>query len=191
MKTCLIILITMSIVFTADIINAKPKEFMSEEDALRMVFSDTTISVEKVEFNPSKEQMTRIEELANVVLDEGWDSKHNVYIGKKNGKVVRYAVVGNCKFKRQPIKYMLGVEPDGTVFNLFVLSYTNPEYEDVIAERDFLDQFKGKNLAGGELTLDDGIDGVTHATVSSGALVRGSRKALAVLNVLYGVGAKP
>jgi transcriptional regulator of nitric oxide reductase len=98
--------------------------------------------------------------------------------GKLLGMVVRVEEIG----KHKPISFAVGIQPDGTVQGVLVLTYRE-NYGIQIKEAKFLGQYRGKRWSDKLATPGD-IDAVSGATYSSYATNRAVRKALAVLKVL-------
>ena len=78
-----------------------------------------------------------------------------------------------------PIDVLIGMNPDGDIVDtkaLFYLESYKNFRGDFIGDSGFLDQFDGKNIDQ-EFRLDQDIDGMARATISSWAIARGIRKA--------------
>jgi transcriptional regulator of nitric oxide reductase len=98
--------------------------------------------------------------------------------GKPPGTVVRVEEIG----KHKPISFAIGIQADGTVQGVAVLTYRE-NYGIQIKDPKFLGQYRGKRWSDKLATPGD-IDAVSGATYSSYAANRAVRKALAVLKVL-------
>lgn len=101
-----------------------------------------------------------------------------VYVAKKGGEVVGYAVESTTKKGfGGAFSIMVGFTPDGKVFNTSVLSHSEtPGLGAKITDKGshFITQWKGKNLTDGSVNLSvkkDGgdIDAITASTISSRA----------------------
>ena len=106
------------------------------------------------------------------------EETNKVYVAKKGGAVVGYAVESTTKKGfGGAFSIMVGFTPDGKVFNTSVLSHSEtPGLGAKITDKGshFITQWKGKNLTDGSVNLSvkkDGgdIDAITASTISSRA----------------------
>jgi electron transport complex protein RnfG len=106
------------------------------------------------------------------------EETNKVYVAKKGGEVVGYAVESTTKKGfGGAFSIMVGFTPDGKVFNTSVLSHSEtPGLGAKITDKGshFITQWKGKNLTDGSVNLSvkkDGgdIDAITASTISSRA----------------------
>lgn len=119
------------------------------------------------------------EEVLNIAADlQKPDETNKVYVAKKGGEVVGYAVESTTKKGfGGPFTIMVGFTPDGTVYNTSVLSHSEtPGLGAKITDKSshFITQWNGKNLTDGSVNLSvkkDGgdIDAITASTISSRA----------------------
>ncbi len=115
-----------------------------------------------------------IEEQYSIAV--GTDEEFLSYPAKKEGKLVATAIEAYTKkgFGGK-IKIMVGLLPDGTIYDMAVLDHKEtPGLGDKIEKNksDFSAQFKGKNDSSFQLTVSkDGgdVDAITAATISSRA----------------------
>lgn len=98
------------------------------------------------------------------------------------GKRAGYSVVDNVRGKSQLITYALMVGPGIEVRDLEVLVYREP-YGGEIANEAFRRQFRGKQ-ARDNVSIGRGIRNISGATISSNAVTNGTRRLLAILQVL-------
>ena len=112
------------------------------------------------------------EEMFRLPTDEG-DSL-DIYPAKMDGVITGYAVTTytNSGFSGY-IGLMAGFMPDGSIFNITVLSQKEtPGLGTKMADAEFKDQFNGKNPSDFQLKVkkDGGpVDAITAATISSRA----------------------
>ncbi|MBQ1748039.1 MAG: RnfABCDGE type electron transport complex subunit G [Bacteroidales bacterium] len=106
------------------------------------------------------------------------EETNKVYVAKKGGEVVGYAVESTTKKGfGGAFSIMVGFTPDGKVFNTSVLSHSEtPGLGAKITDKGshFITQWKGKNLTDGSVNISvkkDGgdIDAITASTISSRA----------------------
>ncbi len=98
-----------------------------------------------------------------------------------------YAVILNEIGKHEFITFMVGVSAKGEVLDVVVLEYRENRGAEVQEPR-FLRQFRGKKQ-GDPIQVDGDIVNYSGATLSSHAIARGVRKALALIELFYGAGA--
>jgi Na+-translocating ferredoxin:NAD+ oxidoreductase RnfG subunit len=84
--------------------------------------------------------------------------------------------------KWAPIRYLVGLDLNGTVLQVIVLEYKEIRGRPVAKKR-FLNQYKGKTIQD-ELMLRSDIDGVTGATISSRSMTDGVRKILHIFKLI-------
>lgn len=100
-----------------------------------------------------------------------------------------YAVVMNEIGKHEYITFIVAVNPRREVSDVAVMEYRETRGWEVKEQR-FLRQFRGKKNSD-PITVDRDIVNYTGATLSSHAIARGVRKALAVLQEFYPGGEAP
>jgi hypothetical protein len=106
--------------------------------------------------------------------------EYAVQVGKKDGRVLGYAVIDDEKGMHEPITFAVLVGPDGAVLRQEVMVYRECEGDGVTARR-FTRQFVGKTEKD---PIRDGVDVeiVTGATISSHSMAVGVKRAVAVVN---------
>jgi len=105
------------------------------------------------------------------------------------GKRVGYGLIDNVRGKSQLITYALMVDQNLVVRDLEVLVYREP-YGGEVGYEMFRRQFRGKS-PGDNIRIGGGIRNISGATISSNAVANGTRKLLAVLQVLREGGRLP
>ncbi len=107
--------------------------------------------------------------------------KHTFFIGKRNGAPCGTAVVMNEIGKSEPITFMVGVDKDGKVADVALMVFRESRGGEVREPR-FTRQFKGKKLKD-PIRVNQDIMSYTGATLSSEAVARGVKKALALVEL--------
>ena len=119
------------------------------------------------------------EEVLNIAADlQKPDETNKVYVAKKGGESVGYAIESTTKKGfGGAFSIMVGFTPDGKVYNTSVLSHSEtPGLGAKITDKasHFITQWKDKNLTDGSVNISvkkDGgdIDAITASTISSRA----------------------
>jgi electron transport complex protein RnfG len=119
------------------------------------------------------------EEVLNIAADlQKPDETNKVYVAKKGGEIVGYAIESTTKKGfGGAFSIMVGFTPDGKVYNTSVLSHSEtPGLGAKITDKasHFITQWKDKNLTDGSVNISvkkDGgdIDAITASTISSRA----------------------
>lgn len=160
--------------------NAQTTVFLKPSDALKLIFKDSQEVIQ--EDHPVT---------ADVSAKAGEKLKYDLpkdhytfYIGKTNGRIDGYALIDDQVGKVQPITFVTRISPEGKVDAVEIMVYRESHGGEV-ASRRFLNQFRQKSL-NDELRLHGDIINVTGATLSSGALVTGVKRALVLWQIFYG-----
>lgn len=157
--------------------------FCSEEEALEKLF-------------PAADRFVRGE----VALDaearadvEGWtgspvEERHLLVVAVQIGVPAGYAIVTEEIMARLPVTFVVGVDLFGRVIDVHVLVHWERKTEGFLSvdefdctKRRFLDQLRGKTLAD-PIRGNKDVVTVTGAEYSCKAILRGTRKALAVVH---------
>lgn len=110
------------------------------------------------------------------------NQKVDVFKVLKRRRLIGYVVVLNEKGLKEPITFLVGIDKEGKILDVYVLEYREPHgYE--IREKTFMRQFQGKNI-NSPLIVGEDIDAVTRATISSKAAAVAVKKALQVISDL-------
>ena len=111
------------------------------------------------------------------------------YLSTKDGEVIGIAVKSTVSGLGGPLTLMVGLLPDGTVYNTSVLSHSEtPGLGAKCTEESFFGQFKGWNPEQKKLLVkkDGGdVDAITASTITSRAYT------LAIQNALYALTTAP
>ena len=105
--------------------------------------------------------------------------RYTVWVGKKAGAVLGYAIVDDEKGMHEPITFAVLVGTDGAVKQQQVLVYREPAGDGVTSSR-FRSQFIGKTVKD---PIKDGVDItiVSSATISSHSMAVGVKRAVAIV----------
>ncbi len=153
---------------------------LTPPEALRLIFKDSEEVIKEDQVVTSK-----IQEKAKKFLgDELPKVRYTFFIGKTRDKIDGYALIDEEVGKVLPITFVTRINPDGKVARVEVMVYRESHGGEVATKR-FLNQFRNKSL-NDELRLHGAIVNVTGATLSSHALVKGVRRALALWQIFYG-----
>ncbi|MGZ5026170.1 MAG: FMN-binding protein [Methylobacter sp.] len=150
--------------------------FYSKNEALELAFGKD-MQVEQLSLFPDEQQTAKIEELAKTKLDSGL---FTFYVGKDQGKILGYAAIETITVRTKPETLMIVLTPDGELRNVTTLAFHEPpEYQP--PERWFEQLYK-RPITG--MDFNNGIDGISGATLSTRAAVSSVRKVMAVFQVL-------
>lgn len=102
-----------------------------------------------------------------------------VYTALANGKIIGWAVVLDEMGKIKPITFLVGIDAEDRVLQVYVLEYRDM-FGSEIKRRSFLKQFRSKSTLD-ILKIGRDIDAVTGATISSNAAASAVKKALKII----------
>lgn len=165
------------IIFSENIALAEEKPeyseqiYLSEKQALDMVFDD--LKVEKREIVPSDEEKITIQKILKRKLKE---KSFIFYIGKKNDKEIRYAIILDENGKHFPITFIVSLNLNAEVEQAAVMVYREKR-GDAVKQKRFLAQFKNKSSKD-PVEINNDIVHLTGATISSWAMAFGIKKAI-------------
>ena len=119
-------------------------------------------------------------------------SLDSIYEVQVDGAAAGYAIKIVASGSQGAIEMMVGVDGEGVVTGVSIVKHSETsgigtkvaENEPNKAGVGMLTQFEGKSPADGELTVGQGIDAITGATVSSKGVTAGVNAALAVAAVM-------
>lgn len=153
--------------------------YLTEEQALKILFPKAQkVLAEELRLTP--EQKTRIEQRI------GWkfpETSFRAFKAESNGKVEGYAVIQETIGKHRPITYIVGITPEGKVFNVEVLVYRESKGSEVRRKR-FNAQYEGKTVQD-PIRINKDIINVTGATMSVRSLSAGVKRALVLAEEFY------
>ena len=113
------------------------------------------------------------------ILEEQKLDVFKVLLGEK---LLGWAVALNEKGMKEPITFLVGIDVEGDVLDVYVLEYREPHGSEITRPA-FLSQFYGKTV-NSPLIVGQDIDGVTQATISSKAAAGAVKKALRIIDEL-------
>ena len=109
-----------------------------------------------------------------------------VYRVSRQGSLLGFAQVRNVKGKDQPITYLVATDSADALRDIDILVYREPHGGEV-AYDSWRKQFRGKR-ADAPLQVGKDIRNISGATISSNAVTRSVRKALADLTAWHAAG---
>jgi len=157
--------------------NGAAKVFYSKDEALHAAFPDAE-SIEKETLFLTDEQAKQVEGLAKVKLDSKMITVHT---GKRNQKVLGYAMIDIHIVRTQLEAVMIVLSPDGSVESTLILAFH--EALDYLPSARWLRQFSNRTLTP-DLALNQAIAAISGATLSAYGVTDSARRALAVYQVM-------
>ncbi len=153
--------------------------YASKQEALRQAFPDAD-RIDEKSFVLTPEQARAIETRSLAALERQiW----TVYSAFRGNEMLGSAVIDVRNVRTLPEALLIVIAPDGSVHSLRILAFHEPtEYQP--SER-WLATIGGRHL-GPDLHLKRGIHTIAGATLSSQAVTRSVRTALALYQVLLG-----
>lgn len=148
--------------------------YLSEKEAINTVFEDLKVT-EKI-FEPNEQQKKIIQKKLRRKIKE---DSFKIYIGKKENKVEKYAIITEEIGKHYPITFIVGVKPNLSIDQIAVMVYREKR-GDAIKRKRFLNQFSNKSL-NDPLEVNTDIVHLTGSTISSWSVASGSKKILVIL----------
>jgi len=157
------------------------RDFSTPERSMQGFFPGARIEVRNIII--TKDQKKRIEKIARSRLGTRLIS---MYIAKRGDRIVGYGYVDIHRVRTHNESVLFVISPEGKIIGVEVLSFNEPlEY---MADKEWLEIFKGKSLEKDQLRLGRDIPNITGATLTARAIAKASRRALAVWKVLFGGG---
>lgn len=153
--------------------------FLDEQKASEIVLRGCD-SIERQEKVLSAPERTDLEKAIGLRFSI---SRYTFLVGKRQGALCGYAVVMNEIGKSEPITFMVGVDKDGRAGEIALMVFRESRGWEVREPR-FTRQFKGKRLEH-PIRVNQDIMNYTGATLSSEAIARGVKKALALVERYY------
>ena len=162
--------------------DASAQVFLTPEQALSKLMpeAETVITEQKTLTPESAKQLE--ETLGKRVKDR----EYTFLIGMNHEKPAGYATILDMVGKERPITFMVVINPDGTVRAAEVLVYRESQGSEIRSTR-FMRQFERKTIRS-LLRPGRDIDVITGATLSSRSTTYVVKKALALVNLFYGIG---
>jgi len=157
---------------------ASAQVFLSEERATAVVLKDCD-AVEREEKTVSPADRAALEKLAGL----RFPIPRYTFLRCASGDAPRYAVILDEIGKSEPITFMVGVESDGSAGEVALMVFRESRGAEVRQGR-FTRQFKSKKL-NDPIRVNQDIVCWTGATLSSEAMARAVKKALALVHHYY------
>jgi hypothetical protein len=154
---------------------AQATVFYSKEEAFELAFGKGA-EVEPLAVFLTDEQAEAVEKLAQVKLDS---KLYTLHVGKRGGQVLGYAAIESHNVRTQPETVMILLSPSGELSRVEMLAFHEPpEYQPPAR---WFERLYRKPIA--DLRLNQGVDGISGATLSSRASLDGIRKVMAIYQV--------
>ncbi len=149
---------------------------LTKKQALEIAFPRAD-KIEKETHWLTKEETKAIEE---EFMQKIHESRFSFYVGYKNGKPMGVMLIDNIIGKSFPITFMTVLNTDGTVREVEIMVYREPQGWEV-KYKTFRSQFYGKDSASDPAK----IMSISGATLSVRSVKKGVYKALAAYKILY------
>jgi FMN-binding domain len=156
--------------------------FLREEEAPKAVFPEGTSFDRKV-IRSTEELKEKIRQRMGKTKTSVWEDSYVTFIAKKGDAILGYAVIVDEIGKHRPITFVVGVGNDRKIKDAALMVYREA-YGGEVRDRRFLQQYKGKEPKDSLLPYSD-IQNISGATLSVEAIGRGSKKALALVDLIY------
>jgi hypothetical protein len=161
--------------------------FLKEDEAPKAVFPEAT-SYERKVVRSSEDWKAKIAERMGRTKTSLWENSYVTFVAKKGETILGYAVIVEEIGKHRPITFVVGVGADRKIKDAALMVYREA-YGGEVKDRRFLQQYRGKELQNPLLPYRD-IQNIAGATMSVEAIGRGSKKALALVELVYFEGAE-
>ena len=149
---------------------------LTKKQALEIAFPGAD-KIEKETHWLTKEEIQAIEE---IFMHKIYESRFSFYVGYKNGKPMGGMLIDNIIGKSFPITFMTVLNTDGTVREVEIMVYREPQGWEV-KYKTFRSQFYGKDSSSDPRE----IMSISGATLSVRSVKKGVYKALAAYKILY------
>src|SRR5262245_4377490 len=159
---------------------------LKEDEAPKAVFPEASAFDRKV-VQSSEELKAKIQQRMGKTKTSLWEESYLVFVAKKGDATLGYAVIVEEIGKHRPITFVVGVGADHKIKDAALMVYREA-YGGEVRDRRFLQQYRGKNLKDPLLPFRD-IQNISGETMSVEAIGRGSKKALALVEVAFPEGA--
>ena len=150
--------------------------YLTKKQAFKIAFPEAD------EIKKEKQWLTSDQKLSigELCLQTITENRFTFYLGIKSGKPVGYMLIDNIIGKSFPITFMTVLNLDGTVRDVEIMVYREPQGWEV-RNKSFRSQFYGKDSS----TDSRDIMSISGATLSATSITRGVYKAMAAYRVLY------
>jgi hypothetical protein len=156
--------------------------FLKEEEAPKAVFPEAT-SFDRRVVRCTEDLKAKIAERMGKTKTSLWENSYVTFVAKKGEAILGYAVIVEEIGKHRPITFVVAIGADRKIKDAALMVYREA-YGGEVRDRRFLQQYKGKELRDPLLPYRD-IQNIAGATMSVEAIGRGSKKALALVELVY------
>ena len=150
--------------------------YLTKKQAFEIAFPGAD-EIKKERLWPTKEEIRAIEE---IYMYKIYETRFTFYTGIKNGKPMGSMLIDNIIGKSFPITFMTVLNTDGTVRDVEIMVYREPQGWEV-RYKSFRSQFYGKDTS----SNSNEILSISGATLSVRAIKMGVYKAMAAYKILY------
>jgi hypothetical protein len=150
--------------------------YLTKKQAFEIAFPGAD-EIKKERLWLTKEEIRAIEE---IYMYKIYESRFTFYTGIKNGKSMGSMLIDNIIGKSFPITFMTVLNTDGTVRDVEIMVYREPQGWEV-RYKSFRSQFYGKDTS----SNSNEILSISGATLSVRAIKSGVYKAMAAYKILY------
>jgi FAD:protein FMN transferase len=158
---------------------AAAETYLTEAQALAAILGENAI-LRREDRALDDALRAKLEHETNVKFPE---RTYTFFISGQPGQPQKFAIVMDEIGKTEPITFMVGINDQGKVTEVVIMAFReNRGWE--VKEKRFLNQFKGKTVHS-PIRVEEDIINYTGATLSSKAVARGVKRALALVNALY------
>ncbi len=157
----------------------KYEEFMTEEEALKIIFPKST-QIRKEVIRLSQEKKEQIEQRIGWKFPEDF---FEVYIGQTGDRIDGYAMIHHTIGKYKPMTYMVGVDPKGKCTDVELLIFRDAKGSEVGKKR-FNSQYDGKTVSD-PIRINKDIINISGATMSVRSMSAGVKRVLVLVDEFY------
>ena len=150
--------------------------YLTKKQAFEIAFPGAD-EIKKERLWLTKEEIRAIEE---IYMYKIYETRFTFYTGMKNGKSMGSMLIDNIIGKSFPITFMTVLNTDGTVRDVEIMVYREPQGWEV-RYKSFRSQFYGKDTS----SNSNEILSISGATLSVRAIKSGVYKAMAAYKILY------
>lgn len=169
--------------FMASCLRVSAQVFMSEAEALKVIAPQAVWTEEIKSLGDAARQS-----LSKVTRLHFAEPEYHFHVAREGERATAYARTLEEIGKSEPITFTVGLDAEGKITEVILLLYRESRGAEVRDPR-FLKQFRGKTRRD-PVQIDREILNYAGATLSSQALARGVRKALALFEQFYGANSK-
>ncbi|MGZ8217212.1 FMN-binding protein [Methylomagnum sp.] len=156
--------------------------YYSKDEAFELAFGQGS-EIEEIPVFLTDEQAAAIEKTALAKLDS---KLFTFYAGKQQGKLLGYAAIESHTVRTQPETMIIVLSPTGELTRTEILAFHEPpEYQ---PPGRWFERLYHRSVA--ELRLNQGIDGISGATLSCRASLDSIRKVMAIFKIAMREGDK-